>query len=189
MQSFEICTQIGCCVKCLKYCPQELIEANYKGTRILTLTEFKKLTSTIPTDVLLAFSGISEPFQNQECADMIRYANLLGYTIRVFTTLTGLKPKTATSILDIPFERFILHLPDAEGNAKIPITSDYLEVLGRVLTHVRTIEFMNMGSSFVSFKQEDVFRNKPVTTKNYLLPQCANLRTPNYMMLYEIETK
>jgi radical SAM protein with 4Fe4S-binding SPASM domain len=181
MQSFEITTQIGCSVNCTKYCPQEIISTKYMGERILHLDIFKQLTSTIPLNVLIVFSGVSEPFQNQECADMILHAHNKGHKIRIFTTLTGLKLYDAIRLRVVPFERFTLHLPDAEGNAKIPLTQTYYETLGEILTHTNNISFMNMGNSFISFGHENVFRGNPPKLKSYH-PHCSCLETPNFIM-------
>ena len=60
--SFEITTQIGCSVQCLKYCPQELITSRYKGKRHLSLEVFKQFISTVRSSVRITFAGFVEPF-------------------------------------------------------------------------------------------------------------------------------
>jgi len=60
--SFEITSQIGCSVQCLKYCPQELIIFRYKGQRHLSLDVFKQFISTVPSSVQITFAGFVEPF-------------------------------------------------------------------------------------------------------------------------------
>jgi hypothetical protein len=156
--SFEITTQIGCSVQCKKYCPQELIVSRYKGERHLSLETFKKFISTVPTDVNIHFAGFCEPFLNPECPDMILWAHEKGHKIVIASTLVGLKSGDADRIMGIPFDRFILHLPDIYGNARIPITPEYLDVLGKILSNVSNISYMNMGADFVSNNRENVAR-------------------------------
>jgi hypothetical protein len=60
--SFEITTQNGCSVQCLKYCPQELITSRYKGKRHLSLEVFKQFISTVPSSVQITFAGFVELF-------------------------------------------------------------------------------------------------------------------------------
>jgi hypothetical protein len=162
----DITTQIGCPVQCTKYCPQELIVKRYKGERHLALDNFKKFIYDIPISTEIRFVGDSEPFVNQETPDMIIWAYEKGHPIVVYSTLVGLTPANAARILFIPFKQFILHLPDAENNAKIPLTQDYLTVLGMVLTHVHNITYMHMGNDFVSNEREMAARGLIRKRKN-----------------------
>jgi hypothetical protein len=156
--TFDITTQIGCSVNCLKYCPQEIIISRYKGERHLSLDAFKQFISTVPKNTIIEFSGFAEPFLNQECPDMILWAHKKGHEIIIYSTLVGLTPSEADRILHIPFKEFVLHLPDAEGNANIPNTVRYRTVLGEVLTRVHNISFMNMGYGFTTVHCEDMAR-------------------------------
>ena len=156
--SFEVTTRIGCPVHCIKYCPQEVLVKQYQGEKNLSLANFKKFISTVPTDVAIGFCGFVEPFVNRECPDMMLYAHDKGHEIVVATTLVGLTPKDADRILHIPFKIFTLHLPDAYGNANIRTTPEYLETLGKVLTRVENIGFMNMGKGFATNNNENIHR-------------------------------
>jgi len=60
--SFEITTQIGCSVQCLKYCAEELNTSRYKGERHLSLEVFKQFISTVRSSVRITFAGFVEPF-------------------------------------------------------------------------------------------------------------------------------
>jgi hypothetical protein len=83
----------------------------------------------------LNFSGYSEPFLNPQCADMIVYAYEKGHRpIELFSTLLGMTLQDIDKIKNIPFGMIILHLPDIDGNSKIPVTSNYIEVLKYFLT-------------------------------------------------------
>ena len=158
ISSFEITTQIGCPVRCTKYCPQELIISQYIGERHLTLETFKRFISTVPMEVNIHFAGFCEPFVNQECTDMILWAHGQGHKVVVASTLVGLTPDDANRIVRIPFDRFILHLPDAYKNAHIQTTPEYLTTLGIILSNVVNISYMNMGADFVSNNRENVAR-------------------------------
>lgn len=177
----DITTIMGCPVNCIRYCPQEIILARYKGERVLTLEAFQNLIETVPTSTAIIIGGVSEPFRNQECADMVLYAYSKGHEVIIFSTLVGLKPEDAERILDIPFMQFMLHLPDAEGNAKIPMTDDYFKTLGMVLTRVHNIVIMNMGNSFVSGNPENIARGRSVPVKPYRV-DCFRLHIPNHMV-------
>jgi radical SAM protein with 4Fe4S-binding SPASM domain len=178
----EITTRIGCKVNCIKYCPQELIVANHKTDCNLTFGTFRHLLSTVPSSVTIQFAGFCEPFLNPDCSDMILWAYAKGHPVQIYSTLVGLTIEDADRILDIPFEHFELHLPDAEGNATIPITKEYLEVLGMVLSRVHNLSFMNMGGEFTSSGVERLARGTS-TIQKYGRVTCRDLRTPNYTMM------
>jgi len=180
-ETLEICTKIGCSVSCLKYCPQEIITTQYSGKRLLSLESFKALIASVPSNVTIIFSGVAEPFLNQDCISMIEYAHEKGHAIRIFSTLVGLKPEDANRLIRIPIEAFTLHLPDAEGNAKISLTQDYYESLGIILTGIHNISFMNMGNNFTSLKHEDFFRGNPRKPKKYF-PVCHRQYDPNFLV-------
>jgi hypothetical protein len=73
---------------------------------------------------------MSEPFLNPACADMIVYAYEKGHKLFLYTTLVGMNYEHLEKIKNVKFENgLILHLPDADGNAKIPLTQEYLRML------------------------------------------------------------
>ena len=177
----EFTTQIGCPIACLKYCPQEIIVKQYKGEKTLSFEMFKQFLSTIPKNVPITFAGVSEPFQNTECVDMILYANDEGYKINVFSTLVGLNIEDTVRVCKVPFNLFELHLPDAYRNARIPITPEYQNCLTYVLTHVRNIKTMNMGGLFETNKVEDMIRGSAERKCNGKVT-CHLLKYPNYQI-------
>ena len=129
---FEINASVGCVVKC-KYCPQDVLLKKYNGIRSLTMETFSEILDKVPIDMLIAFSGFSEPFQNPHMTSMIRYAYEKGHAVSLCTTLVGLSIEKLKLIYDIPFEHVTLHLPDAEGNALIPMTEEYFKVLEEII--------------------------------------------------------
>jgi hypothetical protein len=183
----EFTTMIGngkggpCIVKCLRYCPQELIVSQYKGEKILSLEMFKSLMRTVPVGMPVFFSGRSEPFQNQQTIDMIEWAHARGNPVTIFSTCTGLKPDDARRLVKIPLDKFVLHLPDAYGNAKIPQTQDYFETRSIIETNVKHLEYMNMGWKFASNQCEGMAReNTPVRKKGRRA--CFFLEKPGYQV-------
>lgn len=129
---FEINAVVGCCVAC-KYCPQDVLLKAYHGERFLTFEHFKQVLAKIPEGMIIGFSGFSEPFQNPEMVDMIRYAHAQGRQIMLCTTLVGLTMEKFEQIKDIPFHTVTLHVPDKHENAIIPMTEEYFRVLDAVL--------------------------------------------------------
>ncbi len=180
MNYLDITTQIGCRVNCTRYCPQELIAAKHPGVQPLTLEAFKYFIKDVPEEIQILFAGQSEPFQNQECTDMIRWAQQQGHSIQVNSTLVGLSVSDAKRLIQVPIDRFLLHLPDAFGISKIPVTEEYLEVLGIVLTGIPNLSFMNMGGFFVSCGVEDMHRDPGKCKKRAGGLWCEFLESPNY---------
>jgi hypothetical protein len=185
----EITTRIGCPINCLKYCPQELIVSRYGGgSRVLSFEQFAQMISTVPKEVPIVFAGFVEPFANSSCAAMILHAHAAGHKIQVYSTLVGLSADDADLLFDtVTFQKFALHLPDAEKNANIPVTPEYLAVLGKVLSKVRNLSFMNMGHGFVSNGCEHMARGTVAYRKTGRL-YCELLYYPNFQVLPNGET-
>lgn len=181
---FEITTQIGCTVNCIKYCPQEVITKKY-GTvnRVLSLYAFKELIATVPKSVPINFSGVCEPFLNQQCCDMMLHAHEKGHKVIAFSTLVGLKPIAARKLVgSVPFQEFTLHLPDADGNSNILPSLNYLQTLGIIITEVKNLTVMRMQEPFVSNNAEKIARG----TQEQLISGgaiCFRHEIPNLNML------
>ena len=121
----EFTTSIGCHINC-KLCPQELFIKRYKqisDINILTFENFKKLIDKIPKNIVILFSGMTEPWLNKDCSKMVLYAYNTGHTnIKIFTTAVGMTPEDIDKIKHIPFRQFVLHLPDVFGITEIKDT-------------------------------------------------------------------
>ena len=123
--SIEITTKIGCPVKCLKYCPQEVLVRKYGANRqLLDLRDFAKMLSKIPSYVEIIFSGFCEPFANSRCLEMIDLAFRYGYTVSLYTTLYGASKTDVERLVNYRFRIFCLHLPDGEVMA-VPLNQEY----------------------------------------------------------------
>ena len=151
--AIEITTKIGCQVNC-RCCPQESFVKKYKeiypdDPTILTFESFKSYIESIPSEVRIEFSGMSEPFLNEDCLEMILYANKKGHPIGIYSTLVGLTEDTLNKIVDIEFDVFCIHLPDSDFNTRIDINDNYLNVLKSVINDVK-------GYKYFTFQGNDV---------------------------------
>lgn len=130
LHALEFSLTIGCKMDC-KYCPQELLlhkyyEENTRRESKLSFDNFKIALNQVRSGAEISFAGMSEPFANRACADMIVYAHDNGYKVSLLTTAIGMTRGDYEKIKDIPFDSFVLHIPDLEMHSKIPITNDYL---------------------------------------------------------------
>ena len=133
LHALEISLTIGCRLDC-RYCPQKLLLNKYfadnkQRNSVLRLEDFKIALSKVQPNSTISFCGMSEPFHNRECADMIVYAYEKGYKISLLTTLVGMTKEDYEKIKNVRFDSFVLHIPDEEQNSKFNITADYLELL------------------------------------------------------------
>jgi hypothetical protein len=87
---------------------------------MLSLEDFIILALKLPPHVAIHFSGMSEPFSNPRCIDMILFAADLPNPISIYTTLSGLNMESADALFPLlessRFDEFVIHLPDASGN-------------------------------------------------------------------------
>ena len=133
----EITTKIGCSVNC-HYCPQSVLASNYgSNERMMSMSIFKRCLSNVPSNVLISYSGFCEPFLNPDCTEMIKYADSLGYRQALYTTLVGMTENDFTEIKDIPFSEVVIHLPDKDNLANIPVTGSYIRLLQEVVSYCR----------------------------------------------------
>jgi FkbM family methyltransferase len=134
--TMEITTNIaakGCVVDCT-FCPQRTLEKAYKGTRILSLDDFKLAIDKLPKEVRVTFAGFTEPWLNKHCTDMVEYAHERGHPISVFTTAVGMTVDDVHRLKKIPYAGnpnggFVLHLPDQERIAKHPLNKNFIKVM------------------------------------------------------------
>ena len=133
--TLEITTMVGCAINC-KYCPQEKLFLRYKTLskeNIMSMDTFRTCINKVPSRVAIHFSGFCEPWQNKNCTNMLLYAFQKGHPIQVFSTLQGMSIEDFNQIKYIPFDKFIIHLPDKQRNSKFRIDNNYLEVLKYVI--------------------------------------------------------
>ena len=139
--TLEITTKVGCPVACT-YCPQAKTAKNYQGENLMTVETLGKCLDKVPQDITstggqrvrIEFSGFCEPYANPHCTDLINLVYDKGFrNITLYTTFRGMKMSDFERIKHIPFAFVSVHLPDEEGLAKIPIHSEYFELLENVI--------------------------------------------------------
>jgi len=133
--SLAISTIVGCRNQC-SYCPQKVFTEAYRSRSDnlkMSIELFEKCILTVPKHICLSFSGFSEPWLNPDCTSMILSAHHKGFKIRVNTTLVGMKTNDLDQLKDIPFVKFVVHLPDDNQLTKIHVNEQYLEVIVRLL--------------------------------------------------------
>lgn len=127
----QVTPKTGCNVNC-HYCPQELYVKNYYSMPrpgMMSLKDYKMCLDKVPKDAVIEFAGFVEPFLNPEAAEMMLYTASTGREVNLFTSLVGMTWNTWEKIKDIPFTLVVVHLPDVDGYANIPMTEEYWKIL------------------------------------------------------------
>ena len=145
----EITTKLGCAVNC-KFCPQELYIKEYlkegNPDTVLSFENYRICIDKLPENTIVEFAGFTEPFFIARCMEMIQYAKNRGHRVNLFTTLRGLKLDQIDQLLEIEFEEFVLHVPDREGYAVIPVDEEYREIIKRL-----SVAKKPNGNSFIDY--------------------------------------
>lgn len=136
-RKMEITVRMGCRVNC-KYCPQKHTLSRYykddpKRETVMSLENYKMFIDKIPQDVNIIFSGMCEPFLNEECINMVEYAFKTGHDVDMYTTLVGMALDDYRKLQEMKIHFFVLHVADKDMNAKIPVNAEYLEKLNAVV--------------------------------------------------------
>lgn len=162
LHALELSLTIGCRLDCL-YCPQKLLLNRYYGENKnrkskLSFEDFKTVLDKVQLGASLSFCGMSEPFHNEACADMLVYAYEKGYKISLLTTLVGMNMDDFNKIKNIKFDSFVLHIPDEEKHSKFVIDEEYLKLLSLV-NECLDIDYYSCHGS-VSSAVRDIIDNK-----------------------------
>lgn len=125
----EITTVIGCSVDC-RYCPQKLLVSKYFETdrtrkSQMTVDDFRIYLKHTPVNCEFAFCGMSEPFLNKDCMEMIKMSCDAGRDVSLFTTLVGLPLVELQRLLTFPIRYVTLHVADKFNHAKIRTDEEY----------------------------------------------------------------
>lgn len=146
----EVSTIMGCSVNC-KYCPQDVLLKKYyekdrKRQRVMTIDNFKLILKHTPEDCIIDFSGMTEPFNNPDCLEMIKMACDAGRKVYLFTTLAEVDEQTVDELIKLPIYYITLHVADKCGYAYIPSTETYYRNVEKVLSAKKAD-----GSQFIDF--------------------------------------
>ncbi len=149
MANLEISTVVGCKMLC-SYCPQSLHVKKYAETNknfVMSVNTFKTCLTKVPKEVEIVFAGMAEPWLNPDASSMLFHADTYGYRISVFTTCEGMTCADIYAYLShVEFKHFCIHLPDQEGQMKLKVTEDYLEVVSECLRLIPNVTLMCIGT-------------------------------------------
>lgn len=167
LRALEISLTVGCNVSC-KYCPQELfinryLEQDKMRTTVLSFDNFKRILENVQEGGSIAFCGMSEPFANRACADMIVYAYQKGYKISLLTTLVGMTMEDYEKIKEIYFESLVLHIPDQEGNSKIRVGEEYISKIESVISE-KDISYYSCHGSLHPKIEQYIDKNRTIAS-------------------------
>jgi len=126
---------VGCRYNC-RFCPQENHLRSYFASprpRSLTFEDFKLTLEQVVLNGHIIFAGMSEPFSHPDCSKMIRYAYDKGYNLELLSTFELMSDNDWELIKDIDFEKIVIHVADAENNAKFILSPDYPKKIAKVL--------------------------------------------------------
>lgn len=185
--TLEITTKLPCPNKC-SVCPQSKLSKAYKGEKVLSLENYKKINEKIPTNIRIDFSGMGEPFTNKNCADMIVEAYKTNHEVCVYTTAVGMTLEDVQKIKDLKFDTFMLHLPD-DKYFILKKTEAYEKVISLLRSEIPNLQTMKLGKNIISTRggslssmPHQVWNTGPITCKvlfyknkfnhNILLPNC-----------------
>lgn len=135
--TLEITTVIGCRVNC-KYCPQKVLLRRYfadsqNRTSVMTLGDFQRFLEHTPRNCDLMFAGMSEPYLNPDCTEMLKMACEAGRNVSLYTTLEGAGEKDVEEMLKLPFQFVGLHVADEKGFAHITVSEEYYASVERLI--------------------------------------------------------
>lgn len=127
----EVTTVIGCSVDC-RYCPQKLLvsryfEADKSRKSRMTIDDFRVYLKHTPADCEMVFCGMSEPFLNNDCMEMIKAACNASRDVSLFTTLVGLSLAELQRLVTLPIRYVTLHAADKFNYAKIHTDDEYYQ--------------------------------------------------------------
>ena len=150
----ELTTMVGCPLMCT-FCPQENLRDSYGDSeKYLQPRDLVKVLSQLPKDTRIDFSGMSEPWANPHCTEMLETVLFMGYSIAIYSTLYGMTdPERVRKVLeDHPnqVDVIMLHLPDANGNMKGWKNSEEWQHAAAVISHTNVpcgVGAMTMDSS------------------------------------------
>ena len=150
--SLELTTMIGCPLMC-SFCPQKTLKKNYKkqDKKYLAISDLSIILDKLPINTRIDFSGMSEPWANPDCTEMVSMVLSQGFHIAIYSTLYGMKIKDAERLVELANEypdkidNFVIHLPDANGNMKgWKYSEEWVECFKLISSSVDNIQSMTM---------------------------------------------
>lgn len=187
LDGIEFNLNIGCSLNCY-YCPQGVLLSGYEKygknskKRHLIFEDFKFIVDErMNPGASVGFSGMSEPFENEDFLRMLLYASENGNTILLNTTLMGLSNKMLDWMLEkkIKIDECILHIPDNKGNSHFRVTEEYVAVLEKYIEYYGScIIYITCHGSAPHESVMDIVKNsgiKDIRYEDKMGARCGNL--------------
>lgn len=169
-RALEFTLALGCSLQC-KYCPQEKLQKAYRlhKVRKMSMDTFKRCLSQIELGGGVIISGMVEPFHNENCAEMIKYAFDNGYKVRLFTSLTGVTEKDLDILEKISFDELTIHIPDQKFNSKFRLTKEYLNIFEQTMKRLgNQISAYSVHGEIHESVKDMLLKDKVITSSSYL---------------------
>ena len=113
----------------------------------MTRESFSTYIDTVPATVHIHFSGFSEPWHAEDCVEMIHIAHKRGHPVAVFTTADQMTFEHVSRLTDIPFKRFLVHLPDNEREMRKQVSAEYVSLLKLLASSaIQNLQFFTIGT-------------------------------------------
>ena len=178
----EITAQMGCSVQC-KYCPQSLLYANYykedkNRAKRISLEDFKTCVDNMPKETIISFAGFVEPFHHPDAIEMMKYAYKKGNKLELYTTFVGVTMEMLSELKEIAFQEVVLHTPDRDNFANIPMTEEYIKVMDEVLSWKKSDGSPFIDSANCQSEPSDAFlelAGNRIEVKSCLVDRAGNL--------------
>ena len=155
--SLEISVKVGCGLMCT-YCPQvdyiKSFKTNYPDEfKVLTKEMFLDCMKNVDTNVLIKWTGFTEPLYSKDFQFFCEYLYDHGYQQSISTTLKGTKNSVDWFISNAHmFHLITLHLPDEEGLMKCKVDEEYISNFESLVSNPDTpldrVSFFLIGESF-----------------------------------------
>lgn len=98
----------------------------------MNLGDFRTCIDKLPTESVVCFAGMGEPWLNPDCTEMLLYAHNRGHKVTVLTTLAGMQLSDLKLLETIPFGSFQVHLPADPPQENIPTNDQYFRILDKL---------------------------------------------------------
>lgn len=179
----QVTPKTGCSVNC-RHCPQELFVTQYFAeprSPMMSLADYKTCLDKTPKDTIIEFAGFAEPFLNPEAAEMMFYTASTGREVNLFTTLVGMTEKIWDKIKNIPFTMVVVHLPDVQQYAHIPLTEEYWKLL-RTMVNAKKVNgdpFIDLVNSQSAILPEatEIIKGKVKISDTQLIDRAGSLQS------------
>jgi hypothetical protein len=147
----------------------------------MTFEVFKECVDKVPKTVRIGFGGLSEPFQNPRCLDMIAYVKKMGYEVTVYSTLARLTEEGVVKLFKLlslspeGTDKLIIHVSSDEMIERIPVNETAVKVMEIAVQHITPNVSFHFHGKSVHAKLRPIFQkvgieHQPIHTRAGLNP-------------------